>query len=280
MPARYDSKERMYLIPPRGHRVPSAASLRGAAPLRLRIRAAPVLRSQESSSDCVCGLKFPRRAAISHREHRTYSIVFFGVVLNEIHESVLSAIHVAFSCRLVAFPHTVTLQQCTAIAGAAFTASWRAKCVSSTYHSPQFTRAPGASSTRYARPQHPRQPLPIARAAVITSPPAATVSSASLNSARSQLLSGTGSTTRSRDCLLVAHAACIKRSAPRSSAPALPHPVSFRAPRAALRVAVSPLCGGEPREDSPLSPPTASPDYSNRRPILPFSLESHSSASA
>ncbi|KAJ7837738.1 hypothetical protein B0H13DRAFT_2677777 [Mycena leptocephala] len=61
---------------------------------------------------------------------------------------------------------------------------------------------------------------------------------------------------------------------------ASPHPVLFHAPRSALRVAVSPLRGGEPHEDSPLSPPTASPDYSNRCPFSPYSLESHSSAPA
>jgi hypothetical protein len=45
--------------------------------------------------------------------------------------------------------------------------------------------------------QHLRQPLLIARAVVITSPPAATMSNASLSSAQTQRLSGTGSTTRS-----------------------------------------------------------------------------------
>ncbi|KAJ7240946.1 hypothetical protein C8J57DRAFT_1726925 [Mycena rebaudengoi] len=69
------------------------------------------------------------------------------------------------------------------IAVAAFIASSRAECVSCKYHSPRSTRAPGASSTRRAPPpraQHLRLPLRIACAAVITSPPAATLSSAPL----------------------------------------------------------------------------------------------------
>ncbi|KAJ7351200.1 hypothetical protein DFH08DRAFT_1078337 [Mycena albidolilacea] len=88
--------------------------------------------------------------------------------------------------RLVAFPHTVTLQQCTAVAacacrtpqhhlhhllrarwlfptaGAPFIASSRTKCVSSKYHSPRSTRTPGASSTRHAPP--------LARAAATATP--------------------------------------------------------------------------------------------------------------
>ncbi|KAJ7811034.1 hypothetical protein B0H13DRAFT_2146948, partial [Mycena leptocephala] len=166
------------------------------------------------------------------------------------------------------------------VTGAAFTASSRTKCFSSTYHSPQFTRAPAASSTRYARPQHPRQPLPIACAVVITSPPAATVSSSSL-------LPLEASSCPGLEVRRAAETACSLRMSPASCAavlpsarcsappraPALsieafcsllvgamtsisastvvfysasPHTVSFRAPRSALRVAVSPLCGSEP----------------------------------
>ncbi|KAJ7860666.1 hypothetical protein B0H14DRAFT_3863671 [Mycena olivaceomarginata] len=128
--------------------------------------------------------------------------------------------------RLVAFPHTVTLPQCTAvtdrhlrlpyspapphpllraqrvrwslrIAGTAFIASLRAKCISNKYHSPRSTRAQGACMHDPPRAQHLQQPLPIPRATAFISLPAATVFSASLFSALSQLLSGTGSTMRS-----------------------------------------------------------------------------------
>ncbi|KAJ7833255.1 hypothetical protein B0H14DRAFT_3710968 [Mycena olivaceomarginata] len=82
-------------------------------------------------------------------------------------------------------------------AGTAFIASSRAEYISSKYHSPRSTRAQGACMHDPSRAQHLRQPLPIPRATVFISLPAATVSSASLSSALSQLLSGTGSTTRS-----------------------------------------------------------------------------------
>ncbi|KAJ7351209.1 hypothetical protein DFH08DRAFT_1078342 [Mycena albidolilacea] len=111
--------------------------------------------------------------------------------------------------RLVAFPHTVTLQQCTAVAacacrtpqhhlhhllrarwlfptaGAPFIASSRTKCVSSKYHSPRSTRTPGAPQhgTHHPSRAQQRQPLPIARAPVVSPPPVATVSSSSLSSA-------------------------------------------------------------------------------------------------
>ncbi|KAJ7871104.1 hypothetical protein B0H13DRAFT_2669737 [Mycena leptocephala] len=123
-------------------RVPSAASLRGAAPLRLHTRAAPVLRSQESSSHCVCGLKFPTRAAIPHREHRTCP---------RIPSAYLPAIHAGFSRRLVTFPHTVTLQQCTAVTGAAFTPSSRANTHGSRSPLPTPRLSPPARRYRVQR---------------------------------------------------------------------------------------------------------------------------------
>ncbi|KAJ7804322.1 hypothetical protein B0H14DRAFT_3883504 [Mycena olivaceomarginata] len=139
--------------------------------------------------------------------------------------------------RLVAFPHTVTLQQCTAVAacacrtpqhhfhhllrarwsfptaGAAFIASSHAKCVSSKYHYPRSTRAQGACMHDLSRAQHLQQPLPIARAPV--------------------LLSGTGSTTRS---IAGARNNCNERflsPAPPSSPLRAPRPSSAPTPPSA-----------------------------------------------
>ncbi|KAJ7686751.1 hypothetical protein B0H14DRAFT_904326 [Mycena olivaceomarginata] len=170
-------------------------------------------------------------------------------------------------------PHTVTLQQCTAVAactcrtpqhhllrarwsfptaGAAFIASSRAKCVSSKYHSPRPTRTPGASSTRHA-------PL-LARAAATAAPHRPRhgchpLSSSSLSSARSQHLSGTGSTTRS---IAGARNKCNARfpspappssplrAPPPSSTPTPPSAPNFGLPRIANATCTTPgvsLCG-------------------------------------
>ncbi|KAJ7812991.1 hypothetical protein B0H14DRAFT_1449573 [Mycena olivaceomarginata] len=99
--------------------------------------------------------------------------------------------------RLIAFPHTVTLQQCTAVAacacrtlqhhlhhllrarwsfptaGAVFIASSRAKCVSSstTLPDPHARRARPQHGTHHPSRAQQRQPLPIARAPVVAPHP-------------------------------------------------------------------------------------------------------------
>ncbi|KAJ7846829.1 hypothetical protein B0H14DRAFT_3677656 [Mycena olivaceomarginata] len=87
----------------------------------------------------------------------------------------------AFLAALVAFPRTVALQQCTAVTARllglpyslATTFTTSCACMRSTYGSRSSSLAPRLS------------------------PPRATMSNASLSSAQTQLLSGTGSTTRS-----------------------------------------------------------------------------------
>ncbi|KAJ7351244.1 hypothetical protein DFH08DRAFT_97722 [Mycena albidolilacea] len=91
----------------------------------------------------------------------------------------------------------------------------------------------GACMHDPSRAQHLQQPLPIPRATVFASLPAATVSSASLPSARSQLLSGTGSTTRS---IAGARNKCNERfpwPAPPSSPLRVPRPFSAPTPPSA-----------------------------------------------
>ncbi|KAJ7863644.1 hypothetical protein B0H14DRAFT_3862797 [Mycena olivaceomarginata] len=80
------------------------------------------------------------------------------------------------------------------IAGAAFIASSRAKCVCNKSLSPIQTHAGRIINTARTTPLSAH---PIGRAAAITFPRAATMSNASLSSAQTQLLSDTGSTTRS-----------------------------------------------------------------------------------
>ncbi|KAJ7837742.1 hypothetical protein B0H13DRAFT_2367991 [Mycena leptocephala] len=233
-----------------------------------------------------CVAKNPRLIA--------YSVVFFDVVLNGIHESQCTARrpHTTLPCDGAApllLARQVRLQHVPL--SPIHTRAW---CILHSTHDP---------STRAAAPHCPRRGYHL---------PARRYRVQRLTIFRSKpVLSGTGSTSAAETAcsLHMPPASCAavppsaRCSAPprllalsieafsRSSAPDLHLRVhrrlllrvapscSFRAPRSALRVAVSPLCGGEPYEDSPLSPPTASADYSNRRPILPFSLESHSSAS-
>ncbi|KAJ7797698.1 hypothetical protein B0H14DRAFT_50637 [Mycena olivaceomarginata] len=81
--------------------------------------------------------------------------------------------------RLRRFLRARRARQSVPTACAAFVASSRAMCVSSKYHSArQWARRahPLHSTHDPSRAQHLLQPLPIAHAAVITSPPAATVS--------------------------------------------------------------------------------------------------------
>ncbi|KAJ7351193.1 hypothetical protein DFH08DRAFT_1078334 [Mycena albidolilacea] len=117
-----------------------------------------------------------------------------------------------------------------------------------------------------SRAQHLQQPLPIPRATVFASLPAATVSSASLSSAPSQLLSGTRSVTRS---IARARNKCNERfpspappSSPLralrpSSAPTPPSAPNLGLPRIANATCTTPgvsLCGRPHRPvTSPLS---------------------------
>jgi hypothetical protein len=124
--------------------------------------------------------------------------------------------------------------------------------------SPRSTRTPGVCMHDPSRAQHSQQPLPIPRATVFASLPAATVSSTPLSSARSQLLACTGSTTRS---IARARNKCNARfpspappssplRAPRpSSAPTPPSAPNLCLPRIANATCTAPgvsLCGRPP----------------------------------
>ncbi|KAJ7846836.1 hypothetical protein B0H14DRAFT_3867590 [Mycena olivaceomarginata] len=144
--------------------------------------------------------------------------------------SVLPSLPDAWACRTPwHHPHHLLCAQCAQwsfpITGAAFIASSRAKCVCNKSLSPIYTHAGRIINTARTTPLSAHL---IARAAAITFPPAAAMSNASLSSSQTQLLSGTGSTTRS---IAGAHSKCNERSrrpcrlhrsprpAPASSAP-------------------------------------------------------------
>ncbi|KAJ7351204.1 hypothetical protein DFH08DRAFT_957539 [Mycena albidolilacea] len=126
------------------------------------------------------------------------------------------------------------------------------------------TRAQGACMQDPSRAQHLQRPLPIPRATVFTSLPTATVSSASLSSsAPSQLLSGTGSTTRS---IAGARNKCNERLPP----PALPS-----SPLRALRPSSAPTPPSAPNLGLPrriANPTCTAPGVSLCRPPSPRNL--------